>query len=69
MKRTLDNLPPGTPRLWTYQQGADYSNVTAKTVQNWIRARRISVIRLGRVCRLDPEKFKAELRKFEVKAT
>ena len=60
-------IPP-TERLWDYRDAARFAGVTVKTIQNWIAARRISRMKIGKICRLDPEQFKAELRKFEVKA-
>ena len=66
MKRT--NLPASNAALWGYQDAADYVGVTVKTITNWVRDRRVSVIKLGRVVRFDPDKFKRELTAFERKA-
>lgn len=39
--------------MLTIQQVADFFRVTRKTVYNWINARKISVIRIGGVLRVE----------------
>jgi hypothetical protein len=66
MKPTQNNLPASIePGLWGYRDAARYAGVTVKTVMNWIRDGRVSVIRIRHVVRFDPEKFKRELAAFE----
>lgn len=37
--------------------------VTLRTITNWMRARRVSYVKLGRVVRFDPAQADAELRR------
>lgn len=39
--------------MLTIQEVADYFHVTRTTVYNWISAGRISVVRIGRVIRIE----------------
>jgi excisionase family DNA binding protein len=56
-------------KLWSIHNAAKWTGVSERTIRNWMRARRISFVKIGRVVRISPEKFKRELATFERQAT
>lgn len=56
--------PPGTDLL-TAVQLAKKISVSKRTINNWIAAKIIPMIKIGRVCRFDLAKVKAAMEKHE----
>jgi excisionase family DNA binding protein len=54
--------------LWTREDVANHYRVSIRTVGEWIAARRIPFLRIGRAVRFRPESVEKALEKFEVKA-
>ena len=54
--------------FWTREQAAKAAGVSVRTIQNWQSAGIISVVTIGRVVRVIPETFKAEIARFTKKA-
>jgi|GEM_PF-7027693 len=54
--------------LITAAEAAKIAGVSLRTIWNWEAARAISVIRVGRVVRLEREQFLDELRAFSTTA-
>jgi excisionase family DNA binding protein len=57
-----------TQKLWSIHDAAKYPKVSERTIRNWMRSRRISFIKVGRVVRFDPDQFKRDLEAFEQKS-
>ena len=55
-------------KLDTKQSLAEFLDVTTRTLDNWIAAKKIPVIRLGRVVRFRRERVLAALDRFETSA-
>jgi excisionase family DNA binding protein len=56
--------PESTGALIDIEEAAKLAKVCTRTIRNWQASRAISVIKLGRVIRLDRDQFLSELRRF-----
>lgn len=61
------NSQPQNPhsKLWTAADVSQHFRVSRRCITNWINARIIPCVRVGRVLRFDPERVREALARYE----